>query len=577
MESGNRNRKCGLFDLFVLLLFVYGVCLPGTSEAGVQLVPRVNTNGEILKNEAGVPIAHESYVLFGTYKHKTDGTGSTQESTATPVIWRVMSADAAQGAGQKKAILLTHYLMDKMAYDGGNDNTWSGSDVQVWVNKETAGGFLEKFSILEKGAMMSPSPDGIPGTKATLPSGSVDNTVGGFNWGDWAIWSYENSDIKSWFGDNDYQSDKGAGVKTYTNARKAHFKGASFIYDTANNGRYYWTRSPVATFANLAWGVSADGSLYDGNVGDSAVAVRPACFLNLESLIFKSASNDLDLSTTSAGEAGSILNPYVLVLPGSPITSVNGWTTTFVSADKTPMSATVSGKTVTLEWNTAITPAVKNWPVSTDFVLSTGQSPISVASAPNSNKALQLTFAADVAPSGLKLSYNLNTDAIVFAQNGTQASVVNSFANLTVTQESPSTPNVIPTQARYDGSSPADLKELLGGAALTAAKAGKLSLTDSTPDGTRIPLGSGDYSIESRNLTIFISFLSKLGDGTHTLYFYNGDVQVGKVTLIVTNSTGGDTKDSGSSGCNAGFGSAGLLAMGIVLLGLNKAGAKKKK
>ena len=134
-----------------------------------------------------------------------------------------MSADAAPGS-QKRAILLTHYLVDAMAYEStGTDNTWSGSDVQVWVNKETAGGFLEKFSLLEKGAMMSPSPDGIPGTKATLPSGSVDNTVGGFNWGDWAIWSYENSGLKSWFGDNDYQNDKGAGVGTYTNARKAHF------------------------------------------------------------------------------------------------------------------------------------------------------------------------------------------------------------------------------------------------------------------------------------------------------------------------------------------------------------------
>ena len=42
-------------------------------------------------------------------------------------------------------------------------------------------------------------------------------------------------------------------------------------------------------------------------------------------------------------------------------------------------------------------------------------------------------------------------------------------------------------------------------------------------------------------------------------------------------STGGEAKDSGSSGCNAGLGSAGLLAMGMMLLGLNKAGARKKK
>ena len=107
-----KQKKSGvLYTLFLVLLLI-GVSLTGTSEATVQLVPRVNAGGQILHG-----IANEDYVLFGTYKHKTGNIGSTPESTATPVIWRVMSADAAPGAGQKKAILLTHYLMDKMAYE----------------------------------------------------------------------------------------------------------------------------------------------------------------------------------------------------------------------------------------------------------------------------------------------------------------------------------------------------------------------------------------------------------------------------------------------------------------------------
>ena len=363
------------------------------------------------------------------------------------------------------------------------------------------------------------------------------------------------------------------------NTRKADFKGGTAVFQEGNgDGKLYWTRSPFASYSNLAYDVNDVGEVGYVSVNSPVVAVRPALFLNLESIIFKSASDDFDLSTSSAGEAGSRQNPYLLVLPSViPNGAPGGWATTFISGDKTPVSATVSGKTVTLQWSTAITPAVKNWPVSTDFVLSTGQSPLSITSAPNNNKALQLTFAGDINSSGLTLSYNLNTDAIVFAKNGTQASVVNSFANLTVTSAvAPVTPNIIPTHARFDGASPADLNFLLNGAALTAANAGSLNIIAETPNGTRIPLAAGDYSRETRNLKIFISFLSKLTDGTHTLYFYNGEKQVGKITLTITGSTGGDTKDSGSSGCNAGLGSAGLLAMGLVLLGLNKAGVKQK-
>ena len=526
-----------------LFLFLYGLLLSSPAQAGVQLMGWKDLTPTTTPNGTEANKGTYQYVLFGKYSN-------------TPIVWRILSADQ-DGTTRKGYLYSEKALGNDIAFDTTmptSSNNYGNSTIRAFLVGTGGTDFYktDNFTDPEKSVVV------VQSFTTTNGQGNNSRTTD-----DNAMFlpSYDDL-IKQEYGFS----------STYTvqdENRKAK--------DTSGFGAFYWTRSPVAGDTDWAWLVNDDGLLFNFLVNNPSVAARPACFLNLESLIFKSASNDFDLSTPSAGEAGSISNPYVLVLPGSPITSASGWTTQFISEDKTPVSATVSGKTVTLEWNTAITQAVKNWPAATDFVLSTGQSPISVASAPNNNKALKLTFAADVALSGLKISYNLNTDAIVFAKSDNQASVVNSFANLTVTHESPSTPNVIPTQARYDGSSPADLKELLGGAALTAAKAGKLSITDSTPDGTRIPLGSGDYSIESRNLTIFISFLSKLGDGTHTLYFYNGDVQVGKVTLIVTNSTGGDTKDSGSSGCNAGFGSAGLLAMGIVLLGLNKAGAKKKK
>ncbi len=434
--------------------------------------------------------------------------------------------------------------------------------------------------------MISPSPDGIQGTKATLPSGSVDNTVGGFNWSDWAIWSYENSDLKSWFGDNDYQNDKGAGVGTYTNARKAHFKDASFTYDAANPGWYYWTRSPVAGYTFKAWGVFGAGDLSHGNVHNSAVAARPACFLNQELIIFKSASNDFDLGSNPAGEAGSAENPYLLVLPSEiPNGAPSGWTTEFVSVTKTPDGAVINGKNMIVSWDVDILPAVKRWPAPGDFKLSTGESPVSVTSDDANPKLLKLTFATGVtAGATVTLSYNLNTDAVSYYEAyGVTARVVDSFAAFEVINNMPSggggvvTPNVIPPQALFDGLAPADLKFLLSGAALTAANAGNLSIIDETPGGTSLLLAAGDYGCESRNLTLLQTFLSKLEDGTHTIYLYNGETRVGKVTLVVTDSTDGEAQGSGSSGCNAGAGTAVLLAMGIVVLGLNKAGMRKKK
>ena len=69
---------------------------------------------------------------------------------ATPVLWRVMSADQTDSA---KAILLAHHVLDAMAYQQSarpaeNQNVWVGSNLQIWLNSET--GFLADFSTRER-------------------------------------------------------------------------------------------------------------------------------------------------------------------------------------------------------------------------------------------------------------------------------------------------------------------------------------------------------------------------------------------------------------------------------------------
>ena len=238
--------------------------MPGFSEAAVTLVPRVDQSGTITPGE--------DYVYFGKFKHRlVDNTGSF-ETDATPVLWRVMSTD--HNANPTKATLLTHYLVDARPYHA-TTNVWATSHLAPWLTNSSA--FFENFSAVEQGLMLSPTLDGWI-SQVTIPSGEevAGNYVG---------------EIVAWFDS--------------ANSRKAHFKGASFAYDSANNGFFYWMRSPVNGTTSSVWCVDNAGGLSHSNVDYTNVAIRPAFFLDLQSVAFKSGS-------ASSGTAGSINNPYFL-------------------------------------------------------------------------------------------------------------------------------------------------------------------------------------------------------------------------------------------------------------------------
>ena len=525
-----KQRKRGVLYFFLLVLFLYGLCIAPPAQAGVKLMGWSDLNPNTTPNGQTSNAGTYQYVLFGKYN-------------STPILWRILSAD--QTGTTRKGYLYSEKGLLNRAFDDVvlYSNNYGTSSIRNFLVGTTGSDFYisSNFTATEKSAVIVQS--------FATADGQGNNLTTTEN----AMFLPSSDDLK---------------VSVYGFLNSVNSDVNRKAVDTLGGGVSYWTRSPVAAGANGTWHVGNAGDLSGFGVFAPAPAVRPACFLNLDSLLFKSASDDF-VPGLPAGEVGSGQNPYVLVLPNLiPTGSPAGWTTQFVSADKTPVSATIDGKTVTLEWDRALSPAVTNWPVPTDFVLSTGQSPIGVISDADP-KRLILTFAADVPTSGLKISYNLNTDAIAFAKSGNQVSVVNSFVNINVTQGLPSTPNVIPTQARFDGLSPENLNFLLGGAALSAANAGILSIVLETPSGTRIPMERGDYRIESRYLTIFQAFLSSLGDGTHTIYLYRDTVQVGKITLMVINSSG-DTKGSDSSGCNAGIGMGALLFLFSGMAALRK-------
>ena len=370
----------------------------GQVEAGVKLQGWKDLNPSTTPNGAATNQGVYQYVLFGKYDNKS-------------ILWRILSAD--QKGTTRKGYLYSEKALESKKFDtSGPTNNYGSSSIRKFLVGTTASDFYksDNFTEVEKSAVVVQTFITRDGTGDPPVGTTTDN----------AMFLPSSADLtEAKYG---FLNGNGQDVN-----RKAT--------DTSNNSVYYWTRSPVADGALDAWRVYDDGYLDNSNVYFTGVAVRPACFLNLESLIFKSGLKDFDLGSPPAGVAGSPENPYVLVLPGEvPTSAPSGWTTAFVSADRAPLHATRNGATITLEWGHNLTPAVKQWPNPADFVLSTGERPILITSDAGDKKRLTLTFAKTITGSNLTLSYNLNTDAIVIAKSGNVASVVNSFSNIAVTR-----------------------------------------------------------------------------------------------------------------------------------------------
>ena len=425
------------------------LALSGTSEAGVTLVPRVNSSGDILKDERGVAIASEDYVLFGKFKHRLVVAAGDQETAATPILWRAMSLDISPNP--TKAVLLSHHLLEGMAYQRGArgdsrpQNTWEGSQVQKWLNDASPAtaydvyltknyrarpstplgaqveGFLHHFAPEERNALQ-PYPDGTANSGVSLPSGSANvyETTA-------ANPTFYPSEIVWWFGPNNGPNN---------DARGAYFKNK-------NSTRFfYWMRTPDPDGTDRAVLFGEVGlaglRLFSDNVydvhSDNGFSVRPVLLLNLESLLFKTASGDFapSFDPAAAPGGGGETNPWILVLGG--LAPADG-ATRFASADLPPSGAAIdaTGKIMTVRWAAPISPAVRRWPASADFTFArpggVGSNPVSVTSDDIDRDILILTFAnATMRGESVTLGYNLNTDAISCDKSGTaETDVVGSF------------------------------------------------------------------------------------------------------------------------------------------------------
>ena len=60
-----RIRSAAFFIMVIGLFVVFGLFRASTSQAVVKVLPRLNISGDILKDESGVDIPLEDFVLLG--------------------------------------------------------------------------------------------------------------------------------------------------------------------------------------------------------------------------------------------------------------------------------------------------------------------------------------------------------------------------------------------------------------------------------------------------------------------------------------------------------------------------------
>ena len=421
------QHALGFFTLVILPLVLLMACLAGSvsqAEAGVTLQCWSDINQEPPDGKADKAGKYE-YVLFGRYQQTeiTNITGVKENVdyivsadspedryfSIDPIVWRVLSAD--QGGGGPKALLLSDKYLDVMAFDARRKSPANyyggGSEGDIWsdynnnyaysqireflVGYDPTGNFAPDggifadagyFSPLERGAVSADAFE----SEAERPGGSKTVAPPRTTLNPLFLLSLEQlQEAEFGFVDEDkYDANRVANATTYATRR-------------GGTGTYYWTRSPVSSSSTVRI-VSAYGGMHVAFVDAPGFAVRPALFLNLESVIFKSAS---DVSNPADG-VGEISNPYVLYVASADVNTAD-------------ISMSVNGNRLTVSFDR---PVAHAWTdvASTDVpagkftVENNGTIPATDAAVANGKLVLTLGRAIiyNENTSQMKVSYNLD-------------------------------------------------------------------------------------------------------------------------------------------------------------------------
>ena len=385
---------------------------PPAAEAGVTLKGHTD-NGN----------AYE-YVLFGRYPQSfipsttqpSAGTAGTDWVEVTsghnrytypayfsidPIVWRVLSAD--RGAGGGKALLFSEKNLDATAFDTRVQNPAGfpepgNSAGDLWTNRNNNYGYSEIRDFLvgsggiygNENYFSAPEKDAVSADRFETANGTGAYPVTTTN----PIFLLSEAQLR----EAAYGFASGTGADTNRIGKNSGYTASRSDMLAANAADYYWMRSPSANYTSYARIVLAGGYLSGYSVYDTAAAVRPAFFLNLESVIFKSGS---DLSP-SAAEGGRISNPYVLYVASDDVLD----TDVSLSVNDNKLTVSFDQPVAHAYIDMADLDALKN-----KFAVSDDATGITVTSAAVENGKLILTL-------GEAFAYGEDTSKVTLAYKG---------------------------------------------------------------------------------------------------------------------------------------------------------------
>ena len=333
----NAKTKLLLFTLFAFALTVF----LGMSEAAVALQGYADknpgSNKDVTEDLAQNDTTYE-YVLFGRFPQSSLGTSSPGWGVESrdwvkapnvkngnaetyyaiePILWRVLSAD--QSGSGRRAVLLSERLLYAHVFDERerNDTEIWGQPGSTWSNYNLNYGYSQVRTSLvgDEQYPSSPYTQGIfgnagvePGAYFTGPEqGAVDSaSLTTSDGGNKSVATGNPLFLLSWSEVGTASGDP-RWLRTSINRRGYTTAYAASRADDIEPG----DRAPWNTRSVLEGRLIR--VLKSGSTSASGVAtdqqVRPACFLNLESFIFKSAST---FPPSFVNDAGSRLNPYKL-------------------------------------------------------------------------------------------------------------------------------------------------------------------------------------------------------------------------------------------------------------------------
>ncbi len=194
--------------------------------------------------------------------------GSTYWFRCEPITWTVLSSS------DNTYYLLSDSLLDVQRYDDSSNN-YRESEIRAWLN----GDFLSTAFALDDSYILTTDVDNRAST-----TGSDSNPYASANTQDKVFLPSYSDYTKAAYG---FDAPAGS-VSTARQSKTtdwARARGACCMTNSTylNNG-YYWTRSPYDLYANSAWFVRYDGSMFNYNVRSyygNDNCVRPAIRITL--------------------------------------------------------------------------------------------------------------------------------------------------------------------------------------------------------------------------------------------------------------------------------------------------------